>query len=91
MDVAGGRAAWLEPADDHVARAWAGGLRRALAPHSAGEPYPNFLPDADAARLRAAYAPAVWARLQAIRAEWDPEDVLAAGHAIPLPPRGLAR
>jgi FAD/FMN-containing dehydrogenase len=83
--------AWLEPADDHAARAWTGGLRRALAPHSAGEAYPNFLAVADPARLRAAYAPATFARLQAIRAEWDPENVLAAGHAIPLPRRGLAR
>jgi FAD/FMN-containing dehydrogenase len=76
--------AWFEPADDEGSRAWVADAGRALAPWSAGESYPNFIADADPARLRAAYAPAVLARLQAIRAEWDPENVLAAGHAIPL-------
>jgi FAD/FMN-containing dehydrogenase len=79
---------WFEPADDHVARAWAGELRRTL---GGAEAYPNFLADADPARLQAAYAPDTFARLQAIRAEWDPDDVLSAGHAIPLPRRSLAR
>jgi hypothetical protein len=55
-----------------------------LAPWSAGASYPNFIAEADPARLRAAYGPAVFARLRAIRAEWDPGDVFAAGHAIPL-------
>jgi hypothetical protein len=76
--------AWFEPAHDAAGRAWTGGTRRALAPWSAGEAYPNFIADADPARLRAAYAPETFARLQAIRAEWDPDGVLAAGHAIPL-------
>ena len=30
-------------------------------------------------------AAATFARLQAIRAEWDPGGALAPGHAIPLP------
>lgn len=60
-------------------------MRRALAPWGMGESYPNFIPDADPARLRAAYTPAVWERLRSIRAEWDPDGVLGAGHAIPLP------
>jgi hypothetical protein len=79
--------AWFEPAGDHAGRAWTGALRRALAPWSAGEAYPNFLADADPRRLRAAYSPAAFARLQAIRAEWDPDGALGAGLAIPLPPR----
>jgi hypothetical protein len=60
---------------------------RSLAPWSAGESYPNFILGADPERLRAAYGPAAFARLQAIRAEWDPDAVLSAGHAIPLPSR----
>jgi FAD/FMN-containing dehydrogenase len=80
-----GVGAWFEPAGDAPGRAWTGALRRALAPWSAGEAYPNFIADADPARLRAAYAPDAFARLQAIRAEWDPENLLASGHAIPLP------
>jgi FAD/FMN-containing dehydrogenase len=77
-------AAWFEPADDARSRAWLDELADALAPWSAGEGYPNFIPEVDPERLRAAYGPAVYARLRAIRAEWDPGDVFGAGHAIPL-------
>jgi FAD/FMN-containing dehydrogenase len=79
--------AWFEPGDDDRGRAWIADVTRSLAPWSAGESYPNFIADGDPQRLRAAYAPEVLARLQAIRAEWDPENVLSAGHAIPLPGR----
>ena len=41
--------------------------------------------DKEVARLRASYGRATWARLRSIRAAWDPADVFAAGHAIPLP------
>jgi hypothetical protein len=78
-------AAWLDADGDQSVRAWAAGLREALAPWWRGEPYPNFIPDADPARLRRSYGEAVWRRLQAIRAEWDPGDVFPAGQAIPLP------
>jgi FAD/FMN-containing dehydrogenase len=79
--------AWFESADDDRGRAWIAGVGEALAPWSAGESYPNFIAGVDRERLRDAYAPAVFERLQAIRAEWDPDDVLSAGHAIPLPVR----
>ena len=61
-----------------------GSFRAALAPWWGGESWPNFIPSADPDRLRAAYGDAAWARLRAIRAGWDPDGVLGAGHAIPL-------
>jgi hypothetical protein len=68
------------------------GVGRSLAPWSAGETYPNFILGTDAERLRAAYGPSAFERLQAVRTDWDPEGVLSAGHAIPLPERrALAR
>jgi FAD/FMN-containing dehydrogenase len=76
-------AAWFDPAQDAAVREWAAGLRAALAPWTAGEPYPNFMPEANPGRLRTSYGAEVWERLRAIRAAWDPEGVLAAGHAIP--------
>ena len=76
--------AWFESADDDGSRAWIASVGRALAPWSGGETYPNFIVEGDPERLRAAFAPAVFERLQAIRAEWDPDGVLAAGAAIPL-------
>jgi FAD/FMN-containing dehydrogenase len=76
--------AWLEPGDDERSRAWIESVASTLGPWSAGGSYPNFIVEDDPVRLRAAYAPPVFARLRAIRAEWDPGDVFAAGHAIPL-------
>jgi FAD/FMN-containing dehydrogenase len=79
--------AWVDPAMDDASRAWARSVRAAAAPWSAGETYPNFLPDSDPERLRAAFAPTTWERLRAIRADWDPDGILSAGQAIPLPGR----
>jgi FAD/FMN-containing dehydrogenase len=85
-------AAWGDASGDSAARGWTGGLRGALAPWSAGESYPNFIAQADPARLAASYEPAVWERLRALRAEWDPDEVFAGGHAIPpRARRALAR
>jgi hypothetical protein len=65
-------------------RGWIADARRALARWSAGQSYLNFIPDVDPERLEASYAPMVWQRLRAVRADWDPDGVFGAGHAIPL-------
>ena len=54
-------------------------------PYALGDAWPNFIPERDPERLRAAYGTDVWERLQAVRACWDPDDVFSAGHAITLP------
>ena len=81
-------AAWFDAAQDGAVQEWAASLRTGLAPWSHGEPYPNFIPAADPARLRESYGLEVWERLQAVRARWDPEGLLSGGHAIPLEPVG---
>jgi hypothetical protein len=80
-------AAWFDPAGDGAVRKWAAGLREAISPWTRPG-YPNFIPQVDPARLRESYGPAVWERLRAIRGQWDPDGVFAAGHAIPLPAQG---
>jgi FAD/FMN-containing dehydrogenase len=51
-----------------------------LRPHRAGD-YPNFVErPADASRF---FAPAVWERLRAVKAQYDPADLFAGGHHIP--------
>jgi hypothetical protein len=75
-------AAWFEAELDGAVRDWMAGLRAALAPWTSGEPYPNFMPERDAGRLRASYGGEVWERLRAIRAAWDPDEFLSSGHAI---------
>jgi FAD/FMN-containing dehydrogenase len=78
-------AAWFDPAADDAVREWSANLRTALAPYSRGDTWPNFIPERDPERLRAAYGTDVFEHLQAVRAWWDPDDVFTGGHAIPLP------
>ena len=56
------------------------GVLAALAPHRAGH-YPNFVEQpADASAF---FDPATWARLRAVKAQWDPQDVFQGNHRIP--------
>jgi FAD binding domain-containing protein len=65
-------AAWFDAAQDGAVSEWARSLREALEPWSRGEPYPNFMPAVDPARLKASYGPQVWERLRAVRAALEP-------------------
>jgi FAD/FMN-containing dehydrogenase len=49
--------------------------------------YVGFLGDEGEQRVRAAYSPAAWERLTAIKAEWDPDNVFRLNQNIP-PARG---
>ena len=51
-----------------------------IAPHATGGSFLNFLHDT--ARTRSAYTEANYAALQAIKRVYDPDNVLALGHAI---------
>jgi hypothetical protein len=76
-------AAWLpdDPeADRHVS--WVRETFDALAPHSRGV-YVNFTSDDAADRVRAAYSPAQWERLVALKAKYDPENVFHLNANIP--------
>jgi FAD/FMN-containing dehydrogenase len=71
------------PMDADVAAAigrslWA--VRGALAPDAAGREYLNFAEHPGAAK--AAFDPATIARLRAVRAEYDPEGMFRAAHAL---------
>jgi hypothetical protein len=74
--------AWLDAAGDGAALHWPQTVRRALAPWWGGETYPNFLARRDPSRLRAAYGPAAYERLRALRADWDPDGVLAGPNVV---------
>jgi hypothetical protein len=69
------------PADAAVRGALAD-IDRVMRPHRAGE-YANFVETpADASRF---FAPDVWARLRAVKAAYDPTDLFAGNHPVPLP------
>jgi FAD/FMN-containing dehydrogenase len=70
-----------EPSDAAV-RAALADIDAAVAPHRARE-YANFVETpADAGRF---FAPDVWTRLRAVKAAYDPADLFAGNHHIPLP------
>jgi FAD/FMN-containing dehydrogenase len=75
-------ATWSDPAEDEqrmtAARAWG----RALDPFSTGV-YVNVIADADTSGVRRAYRPAKFAKLAALKARWDPDNVFHLNQNIP--------
>ena len=66
---------WLDPADAETNIAWARGLWEAMRPFARGT-YVNYLGVGDAAeRVKDAYSPEKYARLAALKREYDPENV----------------
>ena len=53
-----------------------------LEPHATGA-YVNFLMDEGPGRVRQAYGPAKLARLQALKQQWDPDNVFHLNQNIP--------
>jgi FAD/FMN-containing dehydrogenase len=69
-------AMWQDPADDARAITWARGFRADLRPWSSGNTYLNFdAEDGTADRLAAGFGPANLARLSAVKARYDPDNV----------------
>lgn len=73
---------WEDPADDDRARMWARGLREELAPWSTGATYLNFIGDEGADRVVAGFGAANYARLAAVKAEYDPDNVFDRWHNV---------
>jgi FAD/FMN-containing dehydrogenase len=65
---------WQEPAQDEEALAWGRDVYASVSEHTTGGSYINFLDDEGADRVRDAYGPATWERLQAVKATYDPDN-----------------
>jgi FAD/FMN-containing dehydrogenase len=72
-------------ADREVRKAWATQFARALQPNEDAA-YVGFLTDDGQARIRAAYPPATWDRLQKIKSTYDPTNMFRLNQNI-LPSR----
>jgi FAD/FMN-containing dehydrogenase len=82
---------WEDPADDARGRAWAHGVRAAVRPWSTGAVYLNFIGDEGGERVIAGYGATNAARLAAVKAAYDPENVFHLNANIPpVPPRPRA-
>ena len=75
-------ALWERPADTDANIAWAKGFRRDIARHTTGGVYLNFIGDEGEDRVRAAFGEEKYARLAAIKGEWDPENVFRGNQNI---------
>ena len=66
---------WPDPADSERNIAYTRAIATAMKPWTTGRVYLNFIGDEGSGRVEAAYGPERYARLQALKAKWDPENV----------------
>ena len=63
---------WPDPAETETNIAYTRDLATAMKPWATGRAYLNFLGDEGAGRVEAAVGPEKYARLAALKREWDP-------------------
>jgi FAD/FMN-containing dehydrogenase len=77
-------ASWIDPARDDEHIAWARETAAAIEPWSVSGGYANYMQaDEPLDRVRAAYGPDSFARLQALKTRYDPGNVLRRNQNIP--------
>ena len=75
---------WPEPGPEAAAihTTWARQAFEAMTPHTTGGVYVNFLGDEGPERVKAAYGPRTYARLQEVKRRHDPENVFRLNQNI---------
>ena len=78
---------WDDQGDDERGKAWVKRSVAELKPYDVGSAYLNFMADAGEDQVRASYGEENYARLSAVKSEFDPDNVFHRHHAIkPLAP-----
>lgn len=77
---------WPDPADDERNIAYTRAIATAMKPWTTGRAYLNFIGDEGLGRVEAAYGPERYARLQSIKAAWDPTNLFRHNQNIPPAP-----
>jgi hypothetical protein len=80
---------WMDRADDGPHFAWPRQLAVDLAPHTMSGVYLNFTSDEGEDRVRSAYGPERYARLQALKDKYDPTNLFRLNQNI-APSNGVA-
>ncbi|HEY7143695.1 MAG TPA: FAD-binding oxidoreductase [Streptosporangiaceae bacterium] len=75
-------AVWADPADTAANVDWARGFRRDIGRFATGGVYLNFIGEEGEDRVRAAFGDQKYARLAAIKAEYDPQNVFRGNQNI---------
>jgi FAD/FMN-containing dehydrogenase len=75
-------ACWADPADTDRELAWVERFTAAIEPAATGGRYLNFEPGTSEEDVRAGFGDAKYARLAALKQEWDPENLFRSNHNI---------
>ena len=73
---------WPEPSMDEACIAWTKELGAAMKPFATGRAYLNFIGDEGEERVIAAFGTEAYARLQALKDRYDPDNLFRANHNI---------
>jgi FAD/FMN-containing dehydrogenase len=73
---------WGDPAEDQVQKEWTRAAADVMSSYSAMVSYPNFLAADEPGDVSAAYSPAVFERLTAVKDRFDPENVFRINNNI---------
>ena len=73
---------WDDQGDDERGKAWVRQSVAELKPYDVGSAYLNFMADAGEDQVRASYGEENYARLAAVKGEFDPDNVFHRHHAI---------
>ncbi len=74
---------WDDPADTEANIAYTRAIASAMKPWTTGRVYLNFIGDEGSGRVEAAFGPEKFARLQALKDEWDPTNLFRHNQNIP--------
>ena len=78
---------WEDPRDDAANIAWTRELSAAIKPFTTGRVYVNFIGDEGRDRVVASFGAETYARLQELKARYDPENLFRASQNIEPEPR----
>jgi FAD/FMN-containing dehydrogenase len=73
---------WPDPEDDRANIAWTRELAGAMKPYTTGRVYVNFIGDEGRDRVVASFGAEGYARLQALKAAWDPDNLFRSNQNI---------
>ena len=73
---------WLDPADDDANIAWTREAGARMKPYTTGRAYLNFIGEEGEDRVRAAFGPETYARLQALKDRYDPTNLFRLNQNI---------
>jgi FAD/FMN-containing dehydrogenase len=74
---------WPDPTENERNIAYTRAIASAMEPWTTGRAYLNFIGDEGLGRVEAAFGPERFARLQALKATWDPQNLFRHNQNIP--------